>query len=310
MLKAGVERDKVFALEDEFDAGKITRAEYDERTSSLIDAVQTNTRRMEQEADNRRSAQKKLQALYEELEDMQLPPAKAKKNKFRRELVELGIPDIIGNLATDTLMDKYLREYDRAVEAQETILKDKQDTERGTQLHRSGLTPKEKYTEEITEANRLFQLQKISEADLFNLKKRYQKAFHDAERAERSQSLNERFREEDSVKKRLGIKDPLGDYRRDVDRLQDALTRGEISEDEFGNRKGELRKRAVDELWEGGVPSEIKPVAAMEAGSAAAHAAIVQANLPDAKLAVMNRMLAVLEHLEREVAQNNENILQ
>jgi hypothetical protein len=48
----------------------------------------------------------------------------------------------------------------------------------------------------------------------------------------------------------------------------------------------------------------------MEAGSAAAHAAIVQANLPDAKLAVMNRMLAVLEHLEREVAQNNENILQ
>ena len=190
---------------------------------------------------------------------------------------------------------------------------------------------------------RLFEHKKISLAQYSDLERKYLEGYYrefaalDAKQLreslkspvekyrERSQWLNDMTRtgilgkgdqakldekEREGLLKSLGVSDAEGDYRRGMKDLLEARRSGIIDEGQFGRARDRLRQSALSAMNEGTGRGEIKPVSALEVGSAAAHAMMVQANLPDPKLEVARRSLAVLEKIEQKLGIPQGEVLQ
>lgn len=104
----------------------------------------------------------------------------------------------------------------------------------------------------------------------------------------------------DEERKRLGIRDPLGDFAKDVEEHRKALADGTITQKEFDQWFSGRRQSAVGELA-GDTPS-IRLNGAMAAGSAEAHSLIAQSSVADprTKAAIdavnaLNRIATLLE---------------
>jgi hypothetical protein len=103
----------------------------------------------------------------------------------------------------------------------------------------------------------------------------------------------EASRRNDEERKRLGIKDPLGDYARDLAEQRKAMQGGLITPEEFKDWEKRRRRQAVGEI-DSDQPS-LRPIAAMAAGSREAHAMITEANLADPKTKAAIDALKVLD---------------
>jgi hypothetical protein len=308
MRKAGVDLNSAANLESKYESGNLTKEEYDKEASGLIDAMRINTQRLEDQSEARASAAKKLQDANDDLFELEYGSDASKRMKHERELIEGGFINLHGTLGSLTPLDREMEKYDAAVERRKQMEKTKEDDREADRLHKLGLGPQDKYNEEMSLVNRLYNSQKLSEDDYAGLKKRYLKEYYDAEKSERSRALSERFQEEDSVKKRLGIHDPKEEYFRDLNRLTDARGRGEITDSEFKKRRSEMRSRFGEEMF--GTPGETQTVGMMTAGSAELHTLIAKANMPDPKIALMHQIIEFLKREESDRANRQIQILQ
>jgi hypothetical protein len=91
MEKAGVSPAEARDLEKDYRSGNLTKNEYDKAASEKIDALQTNTHRLEDQAENRKNAMEKLERLENQLYGMEEGSAAEKRKKFIDELREAGV---------------------------------------------------------------------------------------------------------------------------------------------------------------------------------------------------------------------------
>jgi hypothetical protein len=112
----------------------------------------------------------------------------------------------------------------------------------------------------------------------------------------------------DEELRRLGIRDPEAEFRKHVGELMQASQAGEVTNDQAARRYYELRQSAAGEMTRD-IP-ELHPMAALEAGSAAAHSMIAQATMGDpklvAQLAANDKLDAIATRLDAIIRQGGD----
>ena len=175
MLKAGVDRGTAFGLEGEYESGRLTKEEYDQKASELIDRMQVNTQRLEEEAEKRKTAQKKLDQLNDELFEMQYGSEAAKRKKFQESLEELGIrADADSAGVWHGPLKDYMDRYDAAIQYQkdfkEAQEQDKeQDRQREKELEEATRAEEERFGKERETKKRLRSPEKVLRDELSEL---------------------------------------------------------------------------------------------------------------------------------------------
>ena len=247
-----------------------------------------------------------------------------------------------------------LTQYDRAMNSYKLISEEKQqrhaDQEAGKSLARSVFNPQERYEDELAKAQDLFDKKIIHEETLGRLKKQYLEDYYrqaddlDADRINKAaksdiQMYNKRLgtlmdmnqaglitgeafekeldRSTKTIRRGLGISDPMGDYRESLKDLNEALGSHVINEDEFEIRRKELRQRAEresksnNEMLQNDLlrPTEgrVHAVGAMERGSMEAHAilaeSMIRAGDPkvDLQIAQQKETNTILNRIDAEI---------
>jgi hypothetical protein len=236
--------------------------------------------------DNLTAALRPMESLRDTLRDMEHGPGTTARDRF------------IEGLKGATFKDRLaaVREYDAAeqqiyLKGEENRKKDEdrqrrkdeskqrdQDREQRKQdresMREQFKTPGERYGDELGRA-----------ADLFG------KGSGEYGRIEKSLRDQERSR--------LGVRDPLGDYERDLKERRSAVKAGTMSEDEYGDWQKRRRREAVGEL--SGEEPSVKPAAAMARGSAAAYSTIVNSQMNDPKVALAREANAKLARIEAAI---------
>jgi len=228
-------------------------------------------------------ANEKVQSLKDRVEDLTVGSEKAARNRFFREATAAGInvPDRIA------LMKKYdaaIAENKQKEQADKESKQREQDAkqreqdakqrERDMDSFRDRYrTPAERRQDELNTARELFG----ENSETYNRVKDSQ----------REQSRNA-----------LGVKNPLGDYLKEMDAGRAAFERGDFeSQDEYDTWIKDKRTSAIQGMI-GNRPSA-SPIGAMEAGSAAAHSAIAQNMVADPKVKLGQDIKAVLDKIEK-----------
>lgn len=110
----------------------------------------------------------------------------------------------------------------------------------------------------------------------------------------------------DSERNRLGIRDPLGDYEKDLREHRDAVANGTITSDEFADWQKRRRKEVVGQM--SGEEPSVRPIAAMAAGSREFHSLLAQSMTPDPQVKIAQDTLNRIQSIERAVQAMNEGI--
>jgi hypothetical protein len=113
-----------------------------------------------------------------------------------------------------------------------------------------------------------------------------------------------------NYRQQVGISDPLGDFTRSLEDLNDARDRLKgseyaISDEEYNRRRDDLRKSAVSAMMNDN--QSVSPIGAMEYGSMAAHQLIANAMVASPQLAEAKKTNALLDQQEKTLRAIEEN---
>jgi hypothetical protein len=114
MKKAGVDKNTLFKLEGEYKSGRLTKEEYDTKTSELIDQMQNNTRRLEEQTEKRKDLTDKLRGLDNQLLGLEEGGAAEKRQKFLEDGVAAGLGYVNSVGVPKGDLSDYVDRYDRA----------------------------------------------------------------------------------------------------------------------------------------------------------------------------------------------------
>jgi hypothetical protein len=185
------------------------------------------------------------------------------------EIKDLRDRQLIGENLYQTLRMKHLRDYYREAAGLET-----------EQLRKQLLSPFQRYLEEKAWRDAAVQQGVLS-----------------PELAGRAQQKSG-----EDLRRSLGVKDPMGDYAKSMRELYEAFSSGKsgITREQFDRRRKELRRGAVGESLSD--MEELRPAAAIGAGSREFHSQYVQRMLADPKVKLAQDTLNKLNEIDGKLA--------
>ncbi len=226
-------------------------------------------------------ANEKVQSLKDRVEDLTVGSEKAARNRFFREATAAGInvPDRIALMKkydAAVAENKQKEQNDKEAKQREQDVKQRErDMDSFRDRYRK---PEERRADELAKARDLF-----------------------GENSETHNRVKDLQREQS--RNALGVKDPLGDYLKDMDEGRAAFDRGDFeSQEEYGTWVKDKRTSAIQGMM-GNRPSA-SPVGAMEAGSAAAHSIIAQNMIADPKVKIGQDIKTILEKIEKGLSKD------
>jgi len=254
----------------------------------------------------------------------------AEVRRFQRGLEKGGMPKD----EAQRRADNYELALDRAGELAAREQRRIREKAEGERLAESVATPEEKFDKELKHADDLLAKRIINEDIYQRLARKYIEDYYrvagnlDRKRiAEEMKSPVEKYRERAAWARRaaegteagsfltagqaefeqgqakkemlgkLGIKDLLGDYAREMKDLWQAFRLGEITPEQYKARRKELREGTARGLA-GEEAREVSPVAAMERGGAQAYAVIAAAQINSPQIQLLQSQLITLDKID------------
>jgi len=328
-ISPGIEREQEKWAKDDANTRTASLREFNEKKQQDQDARRKAKQR---HADAASEAERELFNLDM---DPEVRTAAKQRDKFSKDLVGsgLGSDGVRQRMSRyDVIIAEQKQRKEDAKRQKDAEDAWKKDQEEGQRLYESVRSPGDKYRDETAKDEDLFRRKAINEDTLASLRRRHLEDYYREAGAMEAKSLRDSLKtpaehyaerskwihkmaadgllspaeeaklnqnDQRDLKSKLGIKDPMGDYAKDISERYDAMKAGLITPEEYRRYKKDRTKTAADEMVE--QKPKMQALGAMGVASREEHALLTNAMIGDPAKQDRQRVLAKLDDLRRSV---------